>query len=263
MVGHLTALLRSFHHVIVLITVGLRWQLARRHSLRAVTTTAEVLSLKLNGLFRAHIAHPLQFLLFLADLHLHLEDVILEVAFLLRTVWENHLAVSVLNAFLPFALITATIGPVHLSIPVSLVFLVLSFVDVATSPLEYTVPVLLVSQIVTFVAIALRTTGTPPLSFAFLHPGLKLAHVASSIGPCVLSLAFGFSVDILSCVGVTVNEDVGSSAVLQANVPFTLIAVTILPCVYTIAVGLALVPLSYVTVVKEATPDSVAVLQTG
>lgn len=175
---------------------------------------AEVVSLELNGLLRTHVVHPFHLLLFLADLDFHLEDIVLKVAFFLRPVREDHLAVSVLDATLPLALVTATIGPVHLSIPVSLVFLVLSLVDVATGPLEHAVPVFLVCEIVTFVAVALGSSGTSPFSFAFLHARLKLAHIASAVGPCVLSLAFGFSVDVLASVGVSVDEYVGTCAML-------------------------------------------------
>lgn len=80
-------------------------------------------------------------LLLLADLHFNLEDVVFEVTLLLGSIWEDHLAVAVLNTPDPLALVAATISPVHLTVAVPLILLVLSLVDVATRPLEDAVAV--------------------------------------------------------------------------------------------------------------------------
>ena len=80
--------------------------------------------------------------MFVGDLNLDLEDVVLKVALFLRPIWEDHLAVAVLNATDPLTLVTAAIRPVHFAVAVALVLSVLAFVDVPTGPLEHTIAVL-------------------------------------------------------------------------------------------------------------------------
>jgi len=82
------------------------------------------------------------FLLFLADLNLNLEHIVLEVALFLRTIWEDHFTIAVLDTSDPLALVTASIGPVHLAVAVALIFFVFALVDVSTGPLEHTVAML-------------------------------------------------------------------------------------------------------------------------
>ena len=90
---------------------------------------------------RSHILPALHFLLFLADLNLNLEDVVLEISLLLGTIWEDHLSISVLDASDPFSLVTATVGPIHFTVAIPFVFFVLAFVNVPTGPLEHSIAV--------------------------------------------------------------------------------------------------------------------------
>lgn len=155
-----------------------------------------------------------------------------------------------LNSSLPFTLIATSIGPVHLTISVSFVFFIFTFVNISTCPLEHPISVLLVCEIVTFVAVALWTTGTAPFSFTLFHTSFKLAHIACSVGPCILSFAFWFSIYIFSCVGIAINKDVGSSTVFQAHIPLAFIPVSIFPGMDSISMRLALVPFTNVTVIE-------------
>ena len=127
------------------------------------------------------ILHALCLLLLLTDLYLHFEHVVLEVAFLLRAVREDHLSVPVLDSTDPLTLIAAAIGPVHLAVAVSFVLFVFALVDVSTGPLEYTIAVLAITQVVTFITVALGSTSAAPFSFTFFHSGYKITHVTCTI----------------------------------------------------------------------------------
>ena len=83
-------------------------------------------------------------MLFLADLNLNLEHIVLEVTLFLRAIWEDHLTIAVLDTPYPPTLVTATVGPVHLAVAVAFIFLVFALVDVSTGPLEYTIAMLTV-----------------------------------------------------------------------------------------------------------------------
>lgn len=85
------------------------------------------------------------------DLHLHFVDVVLKIALLLGAVWENHAAVSVLDACTPLALVAAAICPVHLSVAFSLVILVFSFVDVTAGPGKLAEATFTVLDVVAFI----------------------------------------------------------------------------------------------------------------
>lgn len=81
------------------------------------------------------------------------KHILLEVALLLRSIWEHHSAEAVLDASYPLALIHASIGPKHLPVSLPLILKVVSFVDVAAGPGEHTFTVLSVVTIVAFVNI--------------------------------------------------------------------------------------------------------------
>ena len=181
---------------------------------------------------------------------MHLEDIVLKVAFLLGAVREDHFAISVLNSTDPLALITATVCPIHLSVAISFIFFVLTLVDVSTGPLEHSIPVLSITQVVTFIAVTLRAAGAAPLPLAFFHSSLEVAHVARAIRPGVLTFSVGFTIDVLTCVGVAVHENVSACAMLQTPVPFAFIPVAVLPCVHAVAVGFTLMPFANVTVIE-------------
>ena len=213
------------------------------------------------GLRWSRVEDTLLILVFLTDLHFHLEYIVFEVAFLRSGVRKHHLAVAVLDATDPFSMVATPISPVHLSVPVSFIFLVLAFVDVTTGPLENSIAMFSVVEIVTLIAVALGTSSTSPLSFAFFHSSFEVADVAGTIGPSVLALPVRLSILVLARVRVSIYEYVRSGAVLKTEEPFSLVPITVLPGVDSISVCLALVPLADITVVEETTPDAVAVLE--
>ena len=95
--------------------------------------------------WRSYIFPALQLLLFLTNLNLNLEDVVLEISLLLGAIREDHLSISVLNASDPFSLVTATVGPIHFTVAIPLVFFVLAFVNVSAGPLEHSIAVFSIS----------------------------------------------------------------------------------------------------------------------
>jgi len=99
--------------------------------------------------------------------------------------------------------------------------------------------VLLVVEVVTFILVArLRTLSTLPTALSVFETLLEFTNIEGSILPCVLTLAIRLSVLVLSCVSITIFEEICSLAMLQALLPFSLIAIAVLPCMHTIALGL-------------------------
>lgn len=119
----------------------------------------------------------------ITDLDLDFEDVVLEVAFPCCAIWEDHLAVSVLDALDPLSVVAAAINPVHLSIAVSLIFLVFTLIDVATCPLEDTLPVFPIIDVITLIRVAGWTFCASPLAFAVLHAAFEIAYVCLPVCP--------------------------------------------------------------------------------
>jgi hypothetical protein len=111
--------------------------------------------------------------LLLFYLHLYLVDIVFEIAFFSGIVREGHLAISVLDASIPFALVPRAISPAHLSIPVSIIFEILALVLVATCPDETTKPMLAIVLVFSVVDIARRAFSTAPLSFSMFHSSLE------------------------------------------------------------------------------------------
>ena len=199
-------------------------------------------------------------LCFFVRLHLHFDlvDIIFEVAFFHGAVGERHLAVAVLDAPVPLALVPTAIRPAHLTITVAVVLEILTLVLVAASPDEATEAMLAVVLVLTVVDVAGRALGTAPLALAVLHACLEKTDVGCSVCPRILAFSLGLAVQVIACVRVSVDKEVGARAVLYTLVPFAFITVSVLPGVHAVAVRLALVPLANVRVVEEAAPDAVA-----
>ena len=194
-------------------------------------------------------------------MHFYLIDVVFEVAFLARAVWENHAPISVLNSADPFALVTAAVRPVHLAVALSFVVLILSFVNITTCPGKLAEAAFPIVYVVALVAVRLRSAPAAPLALAVFHTVLEVADVDGTISPGVLSLARGLSIFVLAGITIPADEDVRARAMLQRHVPFALVSVSIFPGVHTVAMRLRLEPLPDVAIIIEATPYSVALLE--
>lgn len=195
-----------------------------------------------------------------ANLHLHFIDIVLEVPFAFCAVGEDHLSVAVLDAFDPLSLVATAVCPVHFTVAVALILPVLPFIYVATCPLEDALALFPVILVVSLVAVAEWSLSAAPLAFAFLHAAHEVSNVGRPVGPRVLPFTVRFTVEILSCVGVSIGEDVCARTMLEAHIPLSLVSVPVFPSVHPVAMGFALVPLAYIGVVVQSAPDSVAVL---
>ena len=138
------------------------------------------------------------------DLDFEFIHVVFEVPFALCAIWENHLSISVLDAFDPFSLITATVGPVHFSVAVALILSVFAFIDVAARPLEDAIALFSVVVIITLIAVAEGSFCTAPLTLTFFHASPEVTNIRSAINPGVLTLAFRFAIVILTSIGVPI-----------------------------------------------------------
>ena len=96
--------------------------------------------------------HKLEDLIVL--LKISFEDIILEEAKLLKTIWENHKADTILHTLKPIPAINVSIDPVHFSIPLSHVIFVFSFEDITALPIEFTIAVFLISPVLALKLVA-------------------------------------------------------------------------------------------------------------
>lgn len=166
-----------------------------------------------------------------------------------------------LNAFDPLSLVAGAVRPVHLAVALALIILVFALVRVSAGPLELPKATLLVVNVVAFVGVALGATRAAPLTFPVLHAFHHVAYVSGSRFPSVLAFSMRFPVDVVSCVGISVNKQIGASAVLETHVPLALVPIALLPSVNAIAMRLAIFPFANVAVVVNASPNSVPLLQ--
>ncbi len=190
-----------------------------------------------------------------------LENVIVKVALLDPTVWENHRAKAMLNSLAPNPLVDAAVDPVHLSVAVALVITIVTLVQISTGPLEDTITVLLVHVVVTLVRVYLPVWHRfLPLALPMLHSILEIAYIGLPVLPLVLSEAVWLTAHVLPRVHVAVRKKVCAVAVLQTVFPFAFVSVAVLPLVHPVAVSFGLLPLAQVRVLVDASPDAVALL---
>ena len=173
---------------------------------------------------------------------------------------EDHLAWTMLHAFLPFSSVYGPVSPVHLSVASALVIVVVAFVGVPALPGEDTVPMLLVQLVPTLVLIAVWLPTLAPLAFAMADSANKVAYIERPVLPLVLAESFRLPAAIRALIGVPVCEEVRAMACFETVLKFALILVSVFPDVHSIALSFATLPLADVTVSVDAAPHSMAFL---
>ena len=86
----------------------------------------------------------------------------------------------------------------------------------------------------------------------------KLTWVYIAVAPSVLTIALGFSKDVLANILVSNDEHILTISVPQAVLPLTLVEVTVLPSMFAKAMRLVLFPIPYVLIL--AFPETIPLL---
>lgn len=113
---------------------------------------------------------------------------------------EDHEADAMLQTIIPISSVDGSVVPVHLTITALYIVDVMTFVLTASAPAELTISVFLVILVAALILITVFVSTLLPLTLSILLAIVELAHVRVAVGPRVLTVAFGFSVEVLTDV---------------------------------------------------------------
>jgi hypothetical protein len=155
----------------------------------------------------------------------------------------------------------AAIVPIHFTVAFSVIVHVTAFKLVSAFPRKDAHAMFRVILEISQVKVGVGTRILSPLALTIFKAFLKFACVRGSSLPLVLALSSWFSLEVLARVDVTISEDVGAHAVLEAVDPFAFITVSVLPLVDAVAFNERIFPFTNVGFSIDTFPNSKSMLE--